>query len=136
MLALVLLAALGIVGWAGWSGRLGADPARKVGISVGALLSIYLLARGQQAPGLGLAAATAAYWLAGMLRTKRGLAPMDIAEARQVLGLAADADEAAVRAAHRRLIAQVHPDAGGSADLARRVNAARDALLAAKSARR
>ena len=32
-----------------------------------------------------------------------------------------------IRAAHRRLIARVHPDAGGSAGLATRVNAARDA---------
>ena len=35
-----------------------------------------------------------------------------------------------IRDAHRRLIAKVHPDAGGSAELAHRVNAARDALLA------
>jgi DnaJ family protein C protein 19 len=35
-----------------------------------------------------------------------------------------------IRAAHRRLITKVHPDAGGSAGLATRVNAARDALIA------
>ena len=35
-----------------------------------------------------------------------------------------------IRDAHRRLIARVHPDAGGSAELAHRVNAARDTLLA------
>ena len=35
----------------------------------------------------------------------------------------------AIRAAPRRLIAGVHPDRGGSADLARRINAARDLLL-------
>ena len=34
-----------------------------------------------------------------------------------------------IRAAHRRLLAAVHPDRGGSADLTRRVNAARDLLL-------
>ncbi len=34
-----------------------------------------------------------------------------------------------IRAAHPRLIAGVHPDRGGSAELARRVNAARDLLL-------
>jgi DnaJ family protein C protein 19 len=39
-----------------------------------------------------------------------------------------DAD--AIRAAHRRLIAEIHPDRGGSAEEARRVNAARDLLLA------
>ena len=51
------------------------------------------------------------------------------AEARQILGVAADADAAAIRAAHRRLVSSVHPDRGGSAELARRVNAARDLLL-------
>lgn len=54
----------------------------------------------------------------------------DQAEARAILGIAADADDDAVRAAHRRLVAGVHPDRGGSAELARRVNAARDVLLA------
>lgn len=52
------------------------------------------------------------------------------AEAAHVLGLEPGAGPDAVRAAHRRLIALVHPDNGGSADLARRVNAARDTLLA------
>ena len=55
--------------------------------------------------------------------------PAGMQEARAVLGLDADADEAAIRAAHRRLIIAVHPDRGGSADLTRRINAARDALL-------
>lgn len=53
----------------------------------------------------------------------------DRAEARAVLGVPEDADADAIRRAHRRLIAGVHPDRGGSADLARRINAARDLLL-------
>jgi hypothetical protein len=58
-------------------------------------------------------------------------APMrpDEAEARELLGIAADAGEPEIRAAHRRLITAVHPDKGGSAELTRRVNAARDRLL-------
>jgi hypothetical protein len=51
------------------------------------------------------------------------------AEARAILGVAADADEHDIRAAHRRLISVMHPDRGGSAELTRRINAARDALL-------
>jgi hypothetical protein len=54
---------------------------------------------------------------------------MSVDEARDILGVPANADTEAVRAAHRRLIAQVHPDKGGTAELARRVNAARDVLL-------
>ncbi|MEZ0242229.1 MAG: J domain-containing protein [Sphingomonas sp.] len=50
-------------------------------------------------------------------------------EARETLGVGADADEAAIRAAHRRLVTALHPDKGGSAELTRRINAARDVLL-------
>jgi curved DNA-binding protein CbpA len=48
----------------------------------------------------------------------------------QLLGVAEGASLADVRAAHRRLIAKVHPDAGGSQELAEQVNAARDTLIA------
>jgi DnaJ family protein C protein 19 len=54
---------------------------------------------------------------------------IDEAEARAVLGVSANADADAIRAAHRRLVSAVHPDKGGSADLTRRINAARDVLL-------
>jgi preprotein translocase subunit Sec63 len=51
--------------------------------------------------------------------------------ARQVLGVAADADESTIRSAHRRLLADVHPDRGGSAERSTEINAARDLLLGA-----
>jgi len=51
------------------------------------------------------------------------------ADARAVLGVARDAGPDEIRAAHRRLIASVHPDRGGSPELTRQVNAARDILL-------
>ena len=57
-------------------------------------------------------------------------------EARALLGLGAGASLEEIRDAHRRLIARVHPDAGGSAELATRVNAARDALVAELNRRR
>lgn len=50
-------------------------------------------------------------------------------EARAVLGVGLRADADAIRAAHRRLLAQAHPDRGGSPELARRLNMARDLLL-------
>ncbi len=51
-------------------------------------------------------------------------------EACAVLGVAPAASATEINAAWRRLIAQVHPDKGGSSDLAQRVTAARDLLLA------
>ena len=54
---------------------------------------------------------------------------MTRAEALEILGLAEGADEDAIRAAHRRLMKTAHPDQGGSAWLAARINAARDFLL-------
>jgi DnaJ homolog subfamily C member 19 len=56
-------------------------------------------------------------------------APMGKAEAAKLLGVAADADTETVLDAHRRLITKVHPDAGGNAELASRINQARDILL-------
>ena len=64
---------------------------------------------------------------------RRGIARpprMPSAEARALLGVGQRATATEVREAHRRLIARVHPDTGGSAELATKVNAARDALLA------
>lgn len=66
-------------------------------------------------------------WWQGRSRRRAAMPP---AEARRLLGVAEGADLEEIRAAHRRLIAKVHPDAGGSAELAERVNAARDALVA------
>lgn len=53
----------------------------------------------------------------------------DEAKARDILGIGADATADDVRAAHRRLLGSLHPDRGGSAELTRQINAARDVLL-------
>ena len=56
-------------------------------------------------------------------------AAMDERTALEILGLAPGADEAAIKAAHRELMARVHPDHGGSSYLAAQLNQARDYLL-------
>jgi len=53
----------------------------------------------------------------------------DLVEAREILGVAANATRAEIQAAYGRLIRAVHPDAGGTSGLAARLNAARDRLL-------
>ena len=52
-----------------------------------------------------------------------------VTEAAKILGVAPNASEEEVVAAHRRLIRNVHPDRGGSDYLARQINDARDVLL-------
>ena len=56
-------------------------------------------------------------------------AAMTVEEAARLLGVGEDARAEDVIDAHRRLIQKVHPDAGGSAELAAQVNRARDVLL-------
>lgn len=68
----------------------------------------------------------------GYLLVKRLLTSrqsMTRGDAAKLLEVGLDADAEGIIAAHRRLIAKVHPDAGGSAELAARVNQARDILL-------
>ena len=51
-------------------------------------------------------------------------------KARKLLDVEQDASADQIRAAHRRLIAKVHPDRGGTSDKVHEANAARDLLLA------
>jgi hypothetical protein len=88
---------------------------------------------------IALAVAWAGWWLwqgpkrvhtSGKRPAQPAPAPSgDEAGALATLGLDARASAAEIRAAHRRLLQAVHPDHGGSAELAQRVNAARDTLL-------
>ncbi|MDE2334207.1 MAG: DnaJ domain-containing protein [Rhodospirillales bacterium] len=109
----------------------------------GLSLAALLLLTGREPAGLGILALTGTLawnWLpermrrpaGGRRRTaslpRRG-AGMTRAEAYEILGLQPAASEQAIREAHRRLMRAAHPDAGGSAWLAARINQARDVLL-------
>lgn len=59
----------------------------------------------------------------------RGHGSMSRDEALKILGLHDDASQDDIRAAHRRLMLQNHPDKGGSDYLAAKINQARDTLL-------
>jgi len=127
MIEIALIAVAGLLYWA-WKTR---DP-QAMRISdvmavVAALIGLKLL-RGN--PVLGLAGLGAAGWWFWFRKSaKRGTGAMTHDEARRLLDLPLDATSEEIRAAHRRLVARVHPDVGGSADLTRQVNAARDTLL-------
>jgi hypothetical protein len=136
----ILLIAL--AGWMVWTGRL-QRMTRNDGVAFGlAILGAVMAAKGK--PVIGALPLLASFgYAAWRVRTKKPRsgkpngkrAPtksqtgQGLAEARALLGLSADADADAVRAAHRRLIATVHPDRGGTQALAATINAARDTLL-------
>jgi hypothetical protein len=58
-----------------------------------------------------------------------GNADVTVDEAYAILGLAPGADPDAIKAAHHRLMKQLHPDHGGTDYLATKINRARDVLL-------
>jgi len=60
---------------------------------------------------------------------------MSVSEAREILNLSADANDEDIITAHRRLIQKFHPDRGGSAHLASKINQARSILLEARKQR-
>ena len=124
---LILLAAAGLL-WAFATGRLKGFTYEDGIAAASFLLGLSLFSKGRLILGAGLMAG-ALLW-AAWRRPRPSARPMPVADARRLLGVGEGATLQEIRDAHRRLIARVHPDAGGSAELAHRVNAARDALVA------
>ena len=122
-----LLAVAGL-GWAWWTGRLKGFTYEDGVAAALFLLGLRLFTTGKMLPG-ALLMAGALFWAAYRRRQLTSSA-MSPADARKLLGVAEDASLAEIRDAHRRLISRVHPDTGGSAELANRVNVARDTLVA------
>jgi len=137
---LLLALALGGLGLWFWfrlrkSGR--KVPAAWLGIA-GTLIGTMMIARGMPMIG-GLLATGSGLWLRfggnlpGMNPTPDDAPPsraeLSLADAADLLGVPVDASREDIHAAYRKLMARNHPDAGGSAGLAARINAARDLLL-------
>jgi hypothetical protein len=68
-------------------------------------------------------------WKAEEGKPAQSSSKMTVDQALQVLGLKKGASAEEVRAAHRRLMKNLHPDHGGSDFLAAQINAAKDILL-------
>ena len=124
---LLVFVAAGL-GWAWYTGRL-----RRFTYEDGVALALFLLGlrlmtTGKVLPGAVLMAGSILW--AAHRRRKISTTAMPIEDARKLLGVGQEASLSEIRDAHRRLISRVHPDAGGSEELANRVNVARDILVA------
>lgn len=106
------------------------------------LLALFLLSRGLFPQGM-ITSAIAAYlgrgFLSSFMRGKLPLGrkidksviavPDDVIQARALLGVSADDDEAIIKQKYRKLLEQHHPDRGGDEDYARAINLAKDVLI-------
>jgi hypothetical protein len=126
-LAILVFLALG---WAVWRGKL--QKQQLLPVLLG-LAGAFLAARGSLLIGVA-AIGIAALWYRGLTlrlfgsRAKQGKAS-EIDDARFLLGVSRFDNAERIRERHRILIAQNHPDTGGSAERAAELNKARDLLL-------
>ena len=103
------------------TGRMGAALAALTGLLVWAGRIVNLIHMGRRFGGM--------FGGARGEKAAPGGSTMTEDEAYRVLGLSRGATADEIKAAHRRLIEQIHPDHGGSDYLAAKVNLAKDFLL-------
>jgi hypothetical protein len=126
-LALLLFAALG---YALWSGKIRLAQLPPILLTLGgAMIAI----RGGWIIGVP-AMIAGVTWYRGLTWRLFGTKAVqtdefDLSTARWLLGVSALDDAERIRARHRQLIAQNHPDTGGSEERAMELNKARDVLL-------
>ncbi len=126
-LALLIVAALG---YAVWSGKIKLAQLPPILLTLGGAM---IALRGGWVIGIPAMLAGVA-WYRGMTWRMFGLKSVQsdefgLSKARWLLGVSANDDADRIRARYRHLIAQNHPDTGGSEDRAMELNKARDVLL-------
>lgn len=120
----------GLIGWALWSGRLRFQQLPPLLLGLG---GAFLAVRGNLLIGIG-AAVVAVTWYRGLTWRLFGTRAKqsdqhDIDKARFLLGVSRFDNAERIKGRHRSLIAQNHPDTGGSDERAAELNKARDLLL-------
>ena len=126
-LALLIAAALG---YAVWSGKIKLAQLPPILLTLGGAM---IALRGGWMIGVP-AMIAGVTWYRGMTWRMFGLNSKQsdefgLGKARWLLGVSANDDAERIRARYRHLIAQNHPDTGGSEDRAMELNKARDVLL-------
>jgi hypothetical protein len=127
-LAVLLLA---VLGYALWSGKVKLAQLPPILLTLGGAM---IAVRGGWMIGIPAVLAGVA-WYRGLSWRMFGLKSgqseeFDLGKARWLLGVASHDDAERIRARHRQLIAENHPDRGGSEQRAMELNKARDVLLA------
>ncbi len=122
----------GLIGWALFTGKIRSAQLPPILL---AAVGGFILLRGGLLIGIG-AIALAATWYRGQTWRLFGVKgeqseQYHIDKARFLLGVGSRDDADYIRARHRKLIAENHPDTGGSDARASALNEARDLLLAA-----
>ena len=119
-----------LIGWALWTRRL---TVAQLPPLVLAVAGAGLVLKGQFLIGIA-ALAIAGTWYRGLRWRLFGTGAKqsrqyDIDQARWLLGVSVHDDASRIRECHRKLIADNHPDKGGSQERAKELNKARDLLL-------
>lgn len=130
----MLLAVLAVVALAWWlhgQGLLVPNLVRLGGTAAAGLIAFRLLTTGRVVPALVAAAVAWGWWQYQGRQRRRRTPPAEIVAAARLLGVAPGAPAEEVWQAWRQAMARAHPDAGGSAEEAQRLTAARDLLIAA-----
>jgi hypothetical protein len=118
------------IGYALWSGKVKLAQLPPILLALGGLM---IALKGSWILGLA-ALGVGVTWYRGLRWRLFGTGAkqsdeFDLGKARWLLGVSANDDVDRIRARHRELIAQNHPDIGGNEDRAAELNKARDLLL-------
>jgi hypothetical protein len=129
-MAILALVAAGLIGWALWSGKLRLAQLPPLLLALG---GAFIALRGGWILGIA-AIAVGVTWYRGLTWRMFGTRTNQtdefvLGKARWLLGVSASDDEERIRARHRQLISENHPDRGGSEERAAELNKARDLLL-------
>ncbi|WP_310476260.1 hypothetical protein [Sandarakinorhabdus sp.] len=127
-MGLALIAVVAIAWWLHQKGQLLPNLLRYGGLAAAGLLALRFLSTGRIVPAALVAAGGWAWWL---WNERDGTATSELAQAAQLLGVAANAPSETIWQAWRQAMTSAHPDAGGSAEAAQALTAARDLLIMA-----
>lgn len=133
-MGLALIAVVAIAWWLHRQGQLLPNLLRYGGLAVAGLLAFRFLSTGRIVPAVLVAAGSWAWWMWNQQGGRSGNG--ELASAARLLNVQPDAPSEVVWQAWRQAMTSAHPDAGGSAEAAQALTAARDLLINAAEKRR